>query len=66
MTIVDDLDEFASALLDGDADAGRTGVNGIFDEFLDDGGGAFDDFAGGDLVDEECGEAADGGFRVQG
>ena len=26
-----------------------TGVDGVFDQFLDDGSGAFDDFAGGDL-----------------
>src|SRR5690606_16040669 len=35
------------------------GVQRVFHQFLDHGRGAFDDFAGGDLVDEGVGELAD-------
>ncbi|OPZ28388.1 MAG: hypothetical protein BWZ02_01315 [Lentisphaerae bacterium ADurb.BinA184] len=52
--VVADLDEAAASLLDADGDAGGAGVDRVLDEFLDDGGGAFDDFAGRDAV---------GGFR---
>ena len=43
-------DELASALGDGDGDLLRASVDGVFDEFLDNGGRAFDDLARGDLV----------------
>ncbi len=35
-----------------DLDAGRAGVDGVFDKFLDDAGGALDDFTRRDLVDD--------------
>ena len=38
-----------AALFDGDRDLGGAGVDGVFDEFLDDVGGTFEDLAGGDL-----------------
>ena len=38
------------ALGDGDGDLLRASVDGVFDEFLDNGGRAFDDLARGDLV----------------
>ena len=59
VAVVGDADELAAAAFDLDADARGAGVEGVFEEFLDDGGGAFDDFAGGDLVRHEVGEDAD-------
>ena len=46
-------DELAAALCDGDGDSPGSGVNRVFHEFLDDGGGALDDFARGDFVRHE-------------
>ena len=40
---------FRASLLDGNRDLSGGGVDGVFDEFLDDGSGSFDDLAGGDL-----------------
>ena len=48
--VVDDLDEFAAALLDVHLDVPGAGVEGVLQELLDDAGGPFDDLAGGDLV----------------
>ena len=59
VAVVGDADEFAAAGFDLDADAGGAGVEGVFEELFDDGGGALDDFAGGDLVRHEVGEDAD-------
>ncbi len=36
-----------------------SGVERVLEQFLDDGGGALDDFAGGDLVGDQVGENAD-------
>ncbi len=58
VAVVGDADELAAAGFDLDADAGGSGVEGVFEEFFDDGGGAFDDFAGGDLVRHDVGEDA--------
>jgi hypothetical protein len=38
----------------------RTGIETVLHQFLDDGGGSFDDFARGDLIDEVVVENADG------
>jgi hypothetical protein len=59
VAVVGDADELAAAGFDLDADASRAGVQGVFKEFLNDGGWAFYDFAGGDLVRHEVGEDAD-------
>ncbi len=59
VAVVGDADELAAAGFDFDADAGGSGVEGVFEELFDDGGWAFDDFAGGDLVRHEVGEDAD-------
>ena len=59
VAVVGDADELAAAGFDLDADAGGAGVERVFEELFDDGGGAFDDFAGGDLVRHEVGEDAD-------
>ena len=39
-------------LLERDVNARRAGVNGVFDQFFDYGSGPFDDFTGGDAVDQ--------------
>jgi hypothetical protein len=53
--IVADTDEADAALFQVDVDASRAGVQGVFDQFLDDGSRSFDDFASGDLIDEGVG-----------
>ena len=37
----------------------RVGIEGILDEFLYDGSGTFDNFAGGDLIGDLLGEQTD-------
>ena len=51
--VIDDADQLGAALLDLDVDAAAAGIDGVFEQFLDDAGRPFDDFAGGDLVDDE-------------
>jgi hypothetical protein len=57
--VIRDTDQAASAGTDFDGDAGGLGIEGILDEFLDDGSGTFDDFAGGDLIGDVIWEEAD-------
>ena len=57
--VVGDADEPAAAGFDFDADAGGAGVERVLEELLDDGRGALDHFAGGDLVGDQVGEDAD-------
>ena len=64
VTIIDDANELAATGFDLDADAGGTGVEGVFEQLFDDGGGAFDDFASSDLVRHEVGENADAAHDV--
>ncbi len=59
VAVVGDPDEFDAALFEFDGDAGRPCVDGVVDEFLDDGGGAFDDLARRDLVGDQRREDAD-------
>ena len=47
------LDEAFSAVLDSDVDACGVGVDGVFEELLDNRGGPFDNLTGGNLVDQE-------------
>ena len=61
--VVDDADELAAAVLDGDVDAARAGIERVLDEFLDRGRGALDHLAGGDAVDENGIETANGHGR---
>ena len=49
-----------AALLDVDVDAAGAGIDGVFQQLLDDAGRPFDDLAGGDLVDDQ--RAAVGGY----
>ena len=57
--VVSDADEAASAGADFDGDFFGVRIEGVFDEFLDDARGAFDHFAGGDLVGDLFGEKMD-------
>ena len=59
VAVVGDADEFAAACFYFNANAGGPGVDGVFEELLDDGGRTFDDFACGDLVRHEVREDAD-------
>ena len=65
VAVVGDADELAAAGFDLDADAGGAGVEGVFEQLFDDGGGALDDFAGGDLVGYLVGEDADTAHRMR-
>lgn len=58
--VVGDFDEGAAALEDGKVDMGGAGVKGVFEEFLDDGGRTFNDFAGGYLVGDVIGKGTNG------
>ena len=53
--IVAHADQADAALLQVDVHAARAGIERVLDQLLDHGGGPFDDFAGGDLVDEGVG-----------
>ena len=57
--VVGHADEAASAGLNFDGDSRRLGVEGVFNQFLHDAGGALDHFAGGDLVGDVFGQQAD-------
>src|SRR6185369_4078118 len=54
--VVHDPDEAAAAGLDVDGDAGRLGVEGVLDQFLDDAGGTFHHFARRDLISDVIGQ----------
>ena len=58
--VVGDADQPAAAVLDGDVDAARAGVERVLDKLLHGGRRALDHLAGGDAVDENGIEAADG------
>ena len=64
VAVVDDADELAATGFNLDADAGGTGVEGILEELLDDGGGTLDDLAGSDLIGHEIGEDANAAHDV--
>ena len=53
-------DALQAPALDADLDAVRARVDGVLHELLDDGGGALDHLARGDLADELVGEFCDG------
>ncbi len=50
--IVADAHQFAPPLLHRHVDVGRAGIDGVFQQFLDDAGRPLDHFARGDLVDD--------------
>src|SRR5579862_3465595 len=55
-SIVRDLDEFFPAGFDVDLNAGRTGVEGVFEKFFDHGCRALHNFSSGDFVGHGFGE----------
>ena len=55
-TVVGHTDELFSAILDGDRDACRPGVDRIVDQLLDHAGRPFDDLASRDLVHQQVGQ----------
>ena len=63
VSVVDDADQFEAAFFDFDGNLGGPGVEGIFNQFLDDGSGPLDHFASGDAIDQRGGEAFDGVAR---
>ncbi len=58
VAVVDDANHALAAGFDFDANGFCAGVEGVFEELLDDGGGALDDFARGDAVGDGFGEDA--------
>lgn len=57
--VVRDPDLLDATLLELDFDDLGSGVEAGFEQLLEHRGGALDDFAGGDLVDQDFGEAVD-------
>lgn len=60
-TVVCNADEFHAATLDIHVDASGEGVDGVFEQLFDDAAGAFDDFPGGDAIDDVSIELLDAG-----
>ena len=58
--VIDDADQFAPAGRDGDGDRARAGVDRVLDEFLHGRSRPLDHLTGGDSVDEDGIETADG------
>ena len=48
--VIDDLDQCLAGILDDDLDVGRTGVDGILDQLLDDRSRSLDHLTGSDLI----------------
>ena len=65
VAVVDDADHALAAGFDFDANAVGAGVERVFEQLLDDGGGALDDFAGGDAVGDSFREYADAAHAVR-
>ena len=59
--VVADADEADAATCQLDFNRRRACVYAVFDDFFEGVGGAFDHFAGGDLVDEVVGQGGDSG-----
>jgi hypothetical protein len=57
--VIGDLDELFASGFDLNLDPGGTGVHGIFQKFLDHGGGAFHHLTGGNLVGNGLGKNVD-------
>ena len=60
LAVVGDADQTAAAAVGEHVDAGRTGVERVLDQLLDDARRALDHLAGGDAVDDRFGQLADG------
>ena len=63
--VVDHRDEGAAALLQGDGDAVRAGIDRVLDQLLHGAGRTLDDLAGGDAVDQGRGKATRASSRRQ-
>ena len=61
--VVGDADPPPAAAVGEDVDPACAGIDGVFDQLFHHAGGALNDFAGGDAVDELFGELADGHGR---
>jgi hypothetical protein len=59
-SVVDHADELAAAFFNRDVDTSRAGVERVFNKLLHRRSGPFDHFAGGDAIDKDGIEAADG------
>ncbi len=64
-TIVTNTDELAATLFDVDLDTVGTGIETIFQQFLDHGGGSFNDLAGGNLVRQALAEKGNAGHSAE-
>jgi len=60
VAVVGHQDAADAAAVQADFDGPGAGVQGVFQQFLQHGGGAFDDFARGDLADEDVGQGGNG------
>ncbi len=58
--VVGDGDAFDAAFLQPHGDLGGAGVEGVFQQFLDHGGGPLHHLAGGDLGNQLVGQGLDG------
>ena len=58
--VVDDLKPAQTAFLDADLDLAGPGIQRVLQQFLDGGGRALDDLAGGDLADQHVGQQGNG------
>ena len=58
-TIVGDANELDAAFFQMHLNGLAAGIEAVFQQFLEHRGGAFDHFAGGNLADQEVGEAGD-------
>mgnify|MGYP000848748062 CR=1 FL=1 len=56
LAVVNHLNECTAGVFDDDGDVCGAGVNGVFHQLLDNGGGSLDDFTGSYLVGDVVGE----------
>ncbi len=58
--VVGNADELDAAFLEMHLDRLAAGIEAVFEQFLENGGGSFDHFASGNLADQQVREAGDG------
>lgn len=63
MAVVENANQRCATSFDIDIDMVRTGIQAVFQQFFDDGGGTLDDLARSDLVDERARQLSDGHDR---
>ena len=61
--VVGDADQLDAAFFQMHLDGLAAGIEAVFEQFLENGGGSFDHFASGNLADQQVGEAGDGRHR---